>query len=138
MPSGLQKPRIYPPIWLVIALASMFALDRWLPLMVSDVSLPRPLPWAVMACGLAVVLSAWLGFQRAKTGIVPFSESTKLVTGGMYRITRNPMYLGMALVLAGVALKLGSFGAWIPIPCCAHHPPPVHSQRGGFHPHLWR
>jgi len=116
VPAEFKKPRIYPPVWLVIALVSMFAFDRWLPLMESDVSLPRLLPWVVMACGLAVVLSAWLGFRRAKTGIVPFSESTALVTSGIYRVTRNPMYLGMVLVLAGIALKLGSLGAWIPIP----------------------
>ncbi len=56
------------------------------------------------------------GFRRAKTGIVPFSKSTTLVTTGIYRYTRNPMYLGMVVFLAGLAVKLGSLGAWIPIP----------------------
>ena len=119
-----RKPRIYPPVWLVIAIVAMFALDRWLPLRDWDSSMAEWLAWALMAVGLAVTLSAALGFRRAKTGIVPFSKSTRLVTGGMYRFTRNPMYLGMVLGLAGIALKLGSLGAWIPIPLFAliiHH-----------------
>jgi protein-S-isoprenylcysteine O-methyltransferase Ste14 len=48
--------------------------------------------------------------------VVPFERSTALVTDGLFRYTRNPMYLGLTLVLAGVALLLGSLGAWLPIP----------------------
>ena len=113
---GFSKPRIFPPIWLAIAFIAMAALDRWLPLahvFTGGASLPA---WLVMAAGLAVVLIAANGFRRARTGIVPFSESTSLVTSGIYRYTRNPMYLGMVLILAGLAIKLGSLSAWIPIP----------------------
>lgn len=38
----------------------------------------------------------------------PFERSSALVTGGVFRITRNPMYLGMALIVLGAALLLGS------------------------------
>lgn len=38
----------------------------------------------------------------------PFEESSALVTGGVFRVTRNPMYLGMALIVLGAALLLGS------------------------------
>jgi protein-S-isoprenylcysteine O-methyltransferase Ste14 len=73
--------------------------------------LPRPRSYCgllVVLAGLALVGSAFRLFRRAKTGVVPFSDATALVSGGPYRFTRNPMYLGMTLVLLGVALLLGS------------------------------
>ncbi len=42
------------------------------------------------------------------TTVKPFEESQALVTGGVFRISRNPMYLGMTLILLGVTLILGS------------------------------
>ena len=55
-------------------------------------------------------------FRRAGTGVVPFSEATTLVTGGPYRLTRNPMYLGMVGILAGTAIWLGSVTPWLVLP----------------------
>ena len=54
-------------------------------------------------------------FKKAGTGIKPFDEATILVTGGFYRYTRNPMYLGMFLMLAGAAFLMGSVGAALPV-----------------------
>jgi len=113
---GFRKPRIFPPFWLAFALLAMFALDRWLPLAQLTPSFTSGFAWLLLLPGLVITLVASNGFKRAKTGIVPFSKSTTLVTGGIYRFTRNPMYLGMVVFLAGLALKLGSLGAWIPIP----------------------
>ena len=45
-------------------------------------------------------------FIRAKTGVVPFSESTTLITEGFYKYTRNPMYVGMNSFLLGLMLIL--------------------------------
>ena len=68
--------------------------------------------------GLAAALGAWgvVLFRRARTGVIPFSEATTLVTGGPYRFTRNPMYLGMAGVLLGTAVYLGSVTPWLVLP----------------------
>ena len=54
-------------------------------------------------------------FKKAGTGIKPFDEATTLVTSGFYRYTRNPMYVGMFVMLAGVALLMGSIGAVLPL-----------------------
>ena len=54
-------------------------------------------------------------FVRADTGLEPFDEATVLVTGGFYRRTRNPMYLGMFLMLFGVAFLLGSVSTLLPL-----------------------
>ena len=68
--------------------------------------------------GLAFVLGFWALalFRRARTGVVPFSEATVLVTGGPYRFTRNPMYVGMAGILVGTAIWLGSLTPWLVLP----------------------
>jgi len=55
-------------------------------------------------------------FKMVETGLEPFDEATVLVTGGFYRVTRNPMYMGMFLMLLGVALLCGNIGALFPIP----------------------
>ena len=54
-------------------------------------------------------------FKQAGTGLEPFDAATVLVTTGFYRVTRNPMYLGMFLMLLGVAFLMGSIGALLPV-----------------------
>lgn len=58
--------------------------------------------------GLAVVVVADQQFKRAGTTVKPFEDSTTLVTSGVFAISRNPMYLGMVVMLFGVAIGLGS------------------------------
>ena len=55
-------------------------------------------------------------FKRVGTGIEPFDEATYLVISGFYRFTRNPMYMGMFLMLIGVAFLMGNIGAFVPLP----------------------
>jgi protein-S-isoprenylcysteine O-methyltransferase Ste14 len=112
---GFKKPRIFPPIWLLLCGLAIAALHSWLPLLSLYPSLPGWSGWLVVIPGLVLIIIALRGFKRAKTGAIPFSESTALVTDGIYRFTRNPMYLGMALILAGFALRLGSLSAWLPV-----------------------
>ena len=72
-------------------------------------------PTAVAIGGAAAGLAAWLAldgaammsFRRARTSMVPFNPSTALVTSGPYRLSRNPMYVGMAFLYLGLALALG-------------------------------
>jgi len=51
---------------------------------------------------------AWWLFQKVETAVCPTENSEVLVTSGIYRLTRNPMYLGMVLMMAGVALWFGT------------------------------
>lgn len=115
MSEPVHKPRLYPLAWLLIALLAMYGLDRWLPI---AGLLPPPfhrLGLVFVVPGILILLQSGASFLKAKTGMLPFSEATTLVTGGMYRFSRNPMYLGMVLFLLGVALYLGSLSALIPV-----------------------
>jgi protein-S-isoprenylcysteine O-methyltransferase Ste14 len=58
--------------------------------------------------GFAIMIWAWWLFQKAETAICPTENSEVLVTSGIYRLTRNPMYLGLVLMMAGVALWFGT------------------------------
>jgi protein-S-isoprenylcysteine O-methyltransferase Ste14 len=60
--------------------------------------------------GGAIALAGDMAFKRAKTTINPLKpqNATALVTTGVYRYTRNPMYVGLALVVLGWAAFLGS------------------------------
>ncbi len=53
-----------------------------------------------------------LGIEKGK----PFEHSTHPITGGMYKVSRNPMYLGMVVILLGIAVLFGSISPFISIP----------------------
>ncbi|MBM3557788.1 MAG: isoprenylcysteine carboxylmethyltransferase family protein [Alphaproteobacteria bacterium] len=80
-----------------------------------DIEIPFRLPLAVLLAlaGLALTGSGILSFIRAKTSFEPRAkaEMSALVVSGLYRFTRNPMYLGMLLVLLALAVWLAHLGA---------------------------
>lgn len=104
-----------PPFWLLLALAAMLALHHWAPTLQWLAAPWRWLGAVPAACGIVITGHAALAFRRADTPLVPFHRSTALVTGGLYRYTRNPMYLGMAAFLLGMAIMLGSITALLPV-----------------------
>lgn len=100
-----------PPL-VVVAIA---ALGIWLmPGLLPGLSVPG---WAGVAglgvfvgVGALVCIAGVVAFVRAKTTVNPHKpdEASELVSSGVYRVTRNPMYLGFALALVGWALFQGS------------------------------
>ncbi|HUL93042.1 MAG TPA: isoprenylcysteine carboxylmethyltransferase family protein [Burkholderiales bacterium] len=78
--------------------------------------------WHVVAggCLLAtgVGINLWTDslFKRKGTSVKPFERTTALITEGPFTFTRHPMYLGMVLILAGVALCFGSLSPWLALP----------------------
>jgi protein-S-isoprenylcysteine O-methyltransferase Ste14 len=108
-----------PPVWLALSLAAMVLLDLFAPL---AGPLPRGLRLAgVLPIGAGLGLILWCAglFKRAETTIVPFQESSALVTGGPYAWSRNPIYAGMLLILSGTALALGTLAPWLVLPVFA-------------------
>ena len=108
-------PRIPPPIVMLAAAACMAALHRWLPLGHWIAAPWNRLGALPAAFAIAIVVAALRRFHRAGTSVNPMdlSQATRLVTDGVYRISRNPMYLGLLLLLIGWGLWLGSASVWL-------------------------
>lgn len=104
--------RILPPTYLLGAIILMVAFHFLCPL--SQIShFPRTLLGIVpLAAGIVLNLHADRSFKRQNTTVKPFQQSRVLVTEGVFRISRHPMYLGMVLILAGIAMFLGSASPW--------------------------
>ena len=68
--------------------------------------------------GLIIILSAIILFKKYKTTITPLkpSKATKLIVSGVYKFSRNPMYLGLLLVLSGISTILNPIGGLFLIP----------------------
>jgi protein-S-isoprenylcysteine O-methyltransferase Ste14 len=98
---------IYPPVWLVIGLIIIFCLDRYLPLARFTGNSAMAVGSVLIVAGLLLLVFAGGLFKRAGTEMIPFRDVSALVTDGVYRFSRNPMYLGMALVLLGTACTTG-------------------------------
>jgi protein-S-isoprenylcysteine O-methyltransferase Ste14 len=111
-----QKRRIVPPVYLLLTLLIMTGLYYLMPL-----ARIVPVPWSylgaiLVALGIGLSVTGATSFRRAGTPVIPFELSTILVTHGLYRVTRNPMYLGMVIALIGAAVLFGTLSAWLPIP----------------------
>jgi protein-S-isoprenylcysteine O-methyltransferase Ste14 len=110
--AGVVAP---PPLLFAGFLALGLGLDWVLPGRLWPVDPGWPWRWLVAALpiGAAVllVLAAERSFRAVGTDVRPWRPSTALARSGPYRFTRNPMYLGLVLLLAGVAV--GSNGPWL-------------------------
>jgi protein-S-isoprenylcysteine O-methyltransferase Ste14 len=97
-----------PPTYFLASLVLMAALAFALP------TLPfLSWPWRAtglvpIAAGALLNLAADRAFKDLGTTVKPFERSSALATSGVFRLSRNPMYLGMALMLIGAALLLGA------------------------------
>jgi len=107
----MVKRIIYPPVWLLLGLISIFALNELYPVIRFTSLVFQALGGVVIVVGLLLLVTANGLFVRAGTDVIPFRKVSSLVTTGIYRFTRNPMYLGMVAVPLGCALTVGVVSA---------------------------
>jgi protein-S-isoprenylcysteine O-methyltransferase Ste14 len=105
--------RIPPPIVAAAFALAMWACARWLPGVSARFAGQAWVATAALGAGLGVIVVAVAQFVRARTTVDPLhpDAASTLVSDGIFRLTRNPMYLGMALVLTAWALWLGNAAA---------------------------
>lgn len=95
-----------PPVWLVAAIAVTYGVGQRRPLGLSlDHPVTQFLAAVLIGAGLILMLLAVSEMRRQKTTVIPHLEADNLVQSGIFKRTRNPIYLGDVLVLAGVILR---------------------------------
>ena len=93
----------------------MILLQGFYPLSLLQTPAATALAMAVGCLGCFVMAGGLVAFRQARTTVNPLApdKATTLVITGIYRYTRNPMYLGMALVLGGIAIYLAELTAFL-------------------------
>ena len=104
----LEMKKPLPPIYFLLGLVAMTLLHFLWP-----VGRYLVLPWTLsgivpLAVGIGLNMAADRQFKRFDTTVKPFEESSALLTVFPFSFTRNPMYLGLTLMLVGVALLFGT------------------------------
>ena len=107
----IRKLFAYPQVWLVIFAGLAFLAGRIVPMPAA------PLPgWALVAAGLALMATAAVTMLRAGATVDPTRQPTALVTHGIFRLSRNPIYLGDVLIVAGLCLVWQPLAALVLVP----------------------
>jgi protein-S-isoprenylcysteine O-methyltransferase Ste14 len=100
---GSLELRIPPPLVAAAAGALMWGVARWFPTAHVDIFAPGIVAAALALFGITLAAAGVIEFRRARTTVDPMDPSgaSTLVTGSVYRFTRNPMYLGFVFILLG-------------------------------------
>lgn len=105
----------YPPIWLFGFLGLAWAQAVLLPTAWGEGWAPV-VGGLVALAGAGVMVAALPQFLRARTTMVPHRDPAALITSGVYRISRNPIYLGDVLIFAGLAVRWQAWVAFLLVP----------------------
>lgn len=107
-----KDKKIMPTTYLLVSLVLMAGLHFLFAVMRIIAT-----PWNLLgivpfAGGVIINLVADKAFRDAKTTVKPFEPSSVLIKTGVFRLSRNPMYLGFVLILIGTAVLMGSLTPW--------------------------
>ncbi|MDP2080948.1 MAG: isoprenylcysteine carboxylmethyltransferase family protein [Pseudotabrizicola sp.] len=92
-----------PPVWLALSLALVWAFDQLMPWGLFGPTGPI-VGGGLVASGVAIMTVAAGQMLAARTTVIPRGQPRALVTGGLFEWSRNPIYLGDVLILAGAIL----------------------------------
>ena len=109
----------FPPALVVVLCGGlMWGLDQAAPLAHLVAPPANRAGWLLVLIGLGVAAAAIVQFRRARTTVDPTrpAKASALVQSGIFGYSRNPMYLGMGIVLCGWAVLLGSLSPWFVVP----------------------
>jgi protein-S-isoprenylcysteine O-methyltransferase Ste14 len=104
-------------VWLVMA-GAMLGVASAAPRLSFALGGSSAIALALVGLGGAVAIAGVLAFRAKRTTVNPLTpgESSAVVAGGVYRVSRNPMYLGFLVALAGWAVYLSNAGAALLLP----------------------
>lgn len=118
--AGVMAP---PPLIYAAAVAVMLALRWCWPLPLQGGVALQVCGASLVALGLAFGLSGRRALGAAKTTVSPFRPTTAIVQAGSFRLSRNPLYVGMAVMFLGVSLLCATawgFIVFVPVALFMH------------------
>ena len=104
-PPGIVIP---PPLLFVIPLAAAFLAERLMPTSFVHGGLRWVAGALIVLAGLCLNIAGFVTQRHAGTDPIPFHPTTRIVSSGLYRFSRNPMYLGFGLWTLGIAILINS------------------------------
>ena len=113
---GARVPRVPPPLYYAVGFAAGMLVNRVIPLPVDGRPATAIIGAGVLGAGVALAAAGVASVVRRRTTIVPHHVVSALVTTGAYRLSRNPMYAGLAIASVGGALLAGSWWPLIMLP----------------------
>ena len=106
----MKRTLDYPPVWLAFfVLLSLYTGPGW-------GHVATTLGWTLIVSGLLLTLAAAAEFRKNETAIVPHQVPSRMITSGVFKHSRNPIYLADMLILIGVAIWTGSIPGMLSIP----------------------
>jgi len=105
-----MNPRVPPPVVVALLGVIMWAADRYLEFDKVETALQAPAAVVLLIVGLLLMFAAVASLFAARTTVNPLrpSRASSLVTTGIFRLSRNPVYLGDLLILTALAVWLGN------------------------------
>jgi protein-S-isoprenylcysteine O-methyltransferase Ste14 len=98
---GLPIP---PPLLFVLPILATIPLERFYPTMLAAGALRWSSGSLFIVLGMVLNVAGFVTQRRAGTNPIPLRPTTRIVSHGIYRYTRNPMYIGFALCSLGIAI----------------------------------
>ena len=108
-----QKSRLLPPTYFYSMLILLIILHFLCPI---SILINQPYSYSGIAIIIiGIILNVWTDklFKHEKTTVKPYEIPSHLIVEGPFKISRHPMYLGMVIILSGIAIFLGSIITFI-------------------------
>lgn len=99
---------IHPPFVALFYIFIAMMIGRFVPMPFEIPTMVQNIGLGLTFIGFLLGVGAFLEFRRARTTLDPHGSVKTLVTGGIYKLTRNPIYLGFLLMVIGFPLTFGS------------------------------
>jgi len=101
--------KIHPPVLTVIFIAIAYILKWTIPIPFVVSSILENIGFVLVVIGFFLGVAAFLAFRKARTTLDPHGKVSAIVSDGIYRFTRNPIYLAFLLMLIGFPLNGGNY-----------------------------
>jgi protein-S-isoprenylcysteine O-methyltransferase Ste14 len=107
---------IHPPVIALLFIVTAYFLGRFIPLPFAAPMWIRYIGLALAFLGFLLGIGAFIEFRRAHTTVDPHGSVKQLVTSGIFRFSRNPIYVGFLLMVIGLPLNFGLYWGFVLAP----------------------